>query len=113
MRRHARHRSVIVALAALAALIAGCGVSIIYASFTIGGNVNGLAAGSLLILLLNGNDTIEITGNGPFAFHQPVPEGDSYSVTVGTQPMGQECSVTSGSGSGVTADVSSVSVQCF
>ena len=34
-------------------------------------------------------------------------------VTVGTQPSGQSCSVSSGSGSSVTANVSSVSVSCL
>ena len=49
---------------------------------------------------------------GCFAFSTPVAYGGSYSVTVGTQPVGETCTVSNGSGAGVTAAVSNVSVTC-
>jgi hypothetical protein len=36
----------------------------------------------------------------------------SYAVTVGTQPIGQTCIVANGSGSGVTANITNVTVTC-
>ena len=81
-------------------------------TYTIGGTVTGLASGTQLTLDDNGADPTTVTANGSFSFATPVAYGGSYSVTVGTQPSGQTCTVGGGSGSAVHADVSSVSVSC-
>lgn len=83
--------------------------------FTVGGYVGGLAAGAQVTLLDNGGDTLTVTANGAFTFATAIPANGSYSVTVGTQPAGQTCSVTGGSGNGATTNnynVTSVRVSC-
>ncbi len=82
-------------------------------TFTIGGTVTGLAAGQQVTLLNNGSDAKVVVANGVYAFTTPVPFNGSYAVTVGTQPVGQNCSVSSGSGSGVVAPITNVAVNCL
>lgn len=77
---------------------------------TIGGTVNGLT-GVGLVLQRNGGNDLAITANGVFTFTNPVAVGASYTVTVQTQPTGQTCTVTNGSGTANTA-VTNVTVTC-
>ena len=79
---------------------------------TVGGSIAGLAAGQRVTLKNNAADPLTVTANGAFSFSIPVAYNGSYAVTVDTQPTGQTCTVTGGSGSSVTASVSSVSVTC-
>jgi 6-phosphogluconolactonase (cycloisomerase 2 family) len=81
-------------------------------TFPIGGTVSGLAGGQQLTLRNNGADPTLISTNGAFSFATPVAYGANYAVTVGTQPVNQVCSVSNGSGSGVTAGISNVSITC-
>jgi 6-phosphogluconolactonase len=81
-------------------------------TFTVGGAVSRMIAGTQLILDDNGADALTVGANGAFTFSSPVPLDGSFAVTVGTQPAGQVCTVSSGSGSGVTANVTGVSVSC-
>ena len=93
--------------------LAGCGSGsggTALTSFTVGGTVSGLAAGTL-VLQNNGGNNLSITANGSFTFSNPVVQGSSLNVTVLTQPSGQFCSVTGGTGS-VTSNISNVSVSC-
>jgi 6-phosphogluconolactonase (cycloisomerase 2 family) len=80
--------------------------------FTIGGTVKGLASGESVTLENNGGNALTVSGNTSFVFSTPVLQHGSYSVTVMTQPLGQICTVTSASGSDVTANVTSVAVVC-
>ena len=80
--------------------------------FTIGGAVSGLIAGNSLELLDNGNNPITVSANGGFEFTMPIDRGSAYAVTVGTQPAGQTCAITNGSGADLLENVSSVSVVC-
>lgn len=81
-------------------------------SYTLGGNISGLA-GSGLVLQDNGGGNLSITANGTFTFAATVPSGNSYNVTVLTQPANpaQNCSVTNGSGT-ATSNVTNVQVTC-
>ena len=81
-------------------------------TFTVAGTVSGLATGQQVTLQNNGTNPVTVTANGSFSFSTPVAFNGSYAVTVGTQPSGQTCSVSNGSGSGVTANVSNVQVTC-
>jgi hypothetical protein len=81
-------------------------------TYAVGGTVSGLGVGQQVTLKNNAADPLTVTANGAFNFSTPVAYNGSYSVTVGTQPTGQICTVNSGSGSSVTASVSSVSVSC-
>jgi hypothetical protein len=77
----------------------------------LGGTVSGLQLGSVT-LLNNGGDAqiVSFGGSQNFAF-PPVAEGDSYDVTVGAQPTGQNCTVTAGSGTMGGSDVN-LAVTC-
>jgi hypothetical protein len=78
-------------------------------TFTIGGTVSGLNG---QVELRNGNERLTVTSNGPFTFATRVTSGTSYSVTVATQPTGQQCSVSNGSGTVGQANVTNVDVSC-
>ena len=77
--------------------------------YTVGGSVSGLT-GSGLVLQNNGRDDLSVTGN--FTFARRLADGDSYAVTVKTQPTGQVCTVSNGSGTIQGANVTNVAVQC-
>jgi 6-phosphogluconolactonase (cycloisomerase 2 family) len=80
-------------------------------AYDIGGAVSGLSVpGDSVMLLLNGSNAFTIDANGNFTF--PTPVAGSYAVTVGIQPAGKTCTVSGGSGTGITADVSNISVTC-
>jgi hypothetical protein len=79
-------------------------------TYTVGGTVSGLAGAGLV--LQDGADGLEISANGEFTFPTARPDGSAYAVTVGYQPFGQSCSVTSGSGTISGANVTDVSVTC-
>jgi hypothetical protein len=80
-------------------------------TFTVGGTVSGLSSGSSVTLLDNGTNSLTVTANGTFTFTTALDYGATYSVTVGTQPSGETCTVTAGSGT-VTKKVSTVKVTC-
>ncbi|WP_155644362.1 right-handed parallel beta-helix repeat-containing protein [Burkholderia territorii] len=82
--------------------------------YPIGGRLEGMANGQQVTLLNNGNDPLTLTANGNFTFATPVAYLGSYNVTIGTQPNGQNCVVTSnGSGSGVKSAVTDVVMTCY
>ncbi len=82
-------------------------------TYTIGGNVSGLA-GSGLVLQNNGADDLSIAADGGFTFATPQADGSTYSVTLLSQPTGlnQTCTVTGSAGTLAGADVGNVSVSC-
>ncbi|MFD2378786.1 hypothetical protein ACFSTJ_16695 [Ottowia pentelensis] len=82
------------------------------ATYTIGGTVSGLGAGKSVGLLNNGGDGVTVNANGGFTFATALASGAAYNVTVGTQPTGQTCSVTNGSGTVGAANITNVAVAC-
>ncbi len=74
----------------------------------IGGTLTGLAANTVLVLHNKGADALRLTANGTFQFAEPSAD---YRVEVATQPAGQTCTVTHGSGT-ATAPVADVQVNC-
>jgi len=80
---------------------------------TVGGSVSGLS-GSGLVLQNNGGDDLGISGNGDFTFATALASGDTYNVTVLTQPSSpvQVCSVVNGNGTLSGAEITNVSVSC-
>jgi hypothetical protein len=64
----------------------------------IGGSVSGLGDGRSVTLLNNGADPLTVTRNGSFVFNDTVEANAAYAVTVGTQPVGQNCSISNGTG---------------
>ena len=78
--------------------------------YTVGGTMSGLTG--TVSLLNNGGDALSVSSNGSFTFLTSLGDGAAYAVTVGTQPDGQTCEVTSGSGTIASANVMDVSVAC-
>jgi hypothetical protein len=79
--------------------------------FTIGGTLTGLT-GTGLVLQDNGGDNLTVSANATsFTFATPVTGGSAYSVTLLTQPAGETCTLSNGSGT-ATANVTNVTVAC-
>ena len=79
--------------------------------YLIGGTLAGLGGGASVVLLDNGGDALTLTANGTYDFATPLLNSDVFDVTVGTQPIGELCLVTGGSGS-VVSDVNFANVSC-
>jgi sugar lactone lactonase YvrE len=83
-------------------------------TYSIGGTVAGLAAGSSVVLQDNNNingDSLTVA-NGAFTFAKQVAYNSAYGVSVLTPPTGGEaCTVNNGSGTVLAGDVS-VTVVC-
>lgn len=81
-------------------------------AFSVGGTVSGLQ-GSGLQLRNNGGDDLAIASNGSFTFATPLASGNTFEVTIATQPNrpSQTCTVADGSGT-VGGDVRTVKVSC-
>jgi hypothetical protein len=82
-------------------------------SYTVGGVVSGLS-GTGLTLQNNGGNDLTVSANGSFSFSTPMNSGGTFAVTVKTQPTGptQICSVSQGSGTVATGNVTTVMVVC-
>ena len=82
-------------------------------AYSIGGTVTGLT-GAGLILQNNGGSNLAISSDGPFTFAGTIVSGAAYSVTVLTQPSSpaQTCSVSNGTGSVASANVTNIVVSC-
>ncbi len=80
-------------------------------TYTVGGSVSGLSG--TLLLHNNGGDDLSLTANGAFTFATALADNAAYSVTVASQPNGQSCIVTNGTGKIAGANVSNVAVTCI
>ena len=65
------------------------------AEYNISGSMSGLAG---LVTISNDGDSLLLTANSNFTFANEVSAGQTYSVTVLSQPTGQTCIVSNGSG---------------
>jgi hypothetical protein len=79
-------------------------------TYTIGGAVTGLTGS--VTLLDNGANALTLSADGSFSFTTALAAGSAYAVTVSTQPTGETCTVSNGSGKVATADVTNVAVAC-
>jgi 6-phosphogluconolactonase (cycloisomerase 2 family) len=82
--------------------------------FTVGGSISGLTS-SGLVLHDNGGDALTVPANAKsFVFTTSIASGAAYAVSVATQPSNpaETCTVTSGSGSVGTDNVTTVSIAC-
>ena len=80
------------------------------ASYTVGGSVSGLSG--TVVLQDNGGDALSVAANGSFTFATPLASGAAYAVTVRTNPAGQVCTVSGGSGTVGSGNVTGVAVSC-
>jgi hypothetical protein len=79
-------------------------------NYSIGGALSGLIG--TVVLTDNAADDLSLVANGVFTFATALSSGATYNVTVATQPAGQTCTVSNGSGTVGSADVTNVSVTC-
>jgi len=81
--------------------------------FMVGGSATGLS-GSGLVLQNNGGDNLIVSASGAFTFATPLITGDSYNVSVLSQPLApsQTCVVSNGSGTVGIANVTGIAVVC-
>lgn len=81
---------------------------------TVGGSVSGLAGGEV-VLQLNGADDLTVKANGKFKFANVMKKGNTYSVTVKTQPalpVKQTCKISQETGSIAGAAINNIEVSC-
>jgi 6-phosphogluconolactonase len=94
-------------------LAAGCGGgSSAPATFSLGGTVVGLNSGVKFTLQDKGGASLEVASNGAFSFANKLPTGSNYDVGISSQPAGQRCQISQGSGSIASAPVTSIAVTC-
>lgn len=81
------------------------------ATYQVGGTAQGVS-GAGLMLLNNGAERLAVPASGSFVFAAALASGASFNVSIASQPSGQLCSVSNGSGSVADADVASIAVSC-
>jgi hypothetical protein len=85
-------------------------------SYRVGGTVAGLAGSDLGLRIDTGGgdgESIDVSGNGPFAFSLAFSTGDTYTVSVEHAPVpAQDCTIENGSGTVGDGDVTDVVVTC-
>ncbi len=79
-------------------------------SETVNATVLGLSGGTLA--LTDGTDSANVTANGTYTFKTALAVGTTYNVTVATQPAGETCTVSNGSGTVSSSGTIDVSIQC-
>ncbi|HNH09158.1 MAG TPA: hypothetical protein PK683_11710, partial [Leptospiraceae bacterium] len=80
------------------------------ASFKIGGTVSNLSG--TLILSNNGSDSLTLNTSGSYVFTSPVLSGNSYSVSVQSQPTSQNCVIQNAQGTVGSSDISNIDITC-
>ena len=82
-------------------------------TYTVGGTLSGVTTSGLVLKLNNTSSLLIPAGATSFRFSSALQGSSSYEVTIGAQPAGKTCSVTS-NGSGIIsiADITNVTVQC-
>lgn len=103
----------------LLAIVSGCGGSSsggnTTTTYTIGGTISGLTNTSSGLVLQNnsGNNLSISAGAASFTFSTAIAGGGAYNATVLTQPAQMSCSVTSGTGTVGSANVSNIAIKCI
>jgi hypothetical protein len=99
------------AIASGVLVLAACGGSSSGPPLNLSGTVSGLTTTGLSLTTLGVN--LEISaGATTFTFGPILTDGIVYDVTVPDQPAGQLCTVTNGTGTATTANISNVVVTC-
>ena len=102
--------------AALALALIGCGGGggggTGTTSYSVGGTVSGLVGSGSVVLRENISDNnLTVTTNGTYTFTVQVASGSAYLITVLTQPAGQTCTISGGTGI-ISGNVMHVDVAC-
>lgn len=81
-------------------------------TYTIAGTISGLTSTGL-VLQNNGTDSLTVAANATtFQFQTAIAAGGGYGVVPLAQPAGLTCTVSSGVGSKVNANIDSIRVTC-
>lgn len=82
-------------------------------TYTVGGTLSSVTSAGLVLKLNNTASLLIPTGATTFKFASSLQGNTAYEVTIGAQPVGKFCSVTS-NGSGIIsiANITNVTVQC-
>ena len=98
-------------LCLIAAALSGCHDATPASSpIFVTGTATGLTGSAVL---QNGpGASLTVTANGQFSFAMPIAAGSSYAVTVQTQPAGQTCKLSNGSGTAGSTNVTDVALTC-
>jgi sugar lactone lactonase YvrE len=82
------------------------------ATFTVGGSLSGLGVNKSVAVQDATGASIVLNANGNFTLLSGVPSGATYSLSIKTQPQGQFCGLSNGSGTVANASVNNVAVVC-
>ncbi|MCC6275308.1 MAG: hypothetical protein IT569_05595, partial [Leptospiraceae bacterium] len=83
------------------------------ATYLVGGTISGLVSGTLTLNLNSSTDLVIAAGGTSFQFSDVLSTGSNYTVTVKSNPSGSSCTVTNGTGTIASADISSVAITCI
>lgn len=80
-------------------------------SVKVGGLLSGLGTGNSVLLQNSSSDSLTLAQNGAFNFPTSISNGNSYSISVKTQPSSQTCTVLNGSGTAYS-DIVNILIFC-
>ncbi len=81
-------------------------------AYSIGGPISGLTA-SGLVLQNNGGDNLTVPANATsFVFSTPLTSGETYHITILSEPVGQNCLIQNGTGIVSNHPVTSIDITC-
>ncbi len=100
-----------------AADVTGIAVTCTTTKYSVGGTITGLTADKTIELQNTSGDTLVLTtaveSYPAFTFSIELDDEGAYSATILTEPDGQQCAVTNGSGNLAGADITDISVECY
>lgn len=76
------------------------------------GTLTGLTGSNTVTLQNNGEDTLILSSNGSFIFPTSLLNGNTYNVTVLTQPATETCTVMNGSGTIAGSNITNITINC-
>ncbi len=97
--------------------LVGCGgggstsIDVSDSRFSLTATVSGLGS-SKQLQLSNGSEFLTATSNGSIQFQNELTTGSQYSIAIASQPVGQTCTVTNGSGVVSKNNITEISVSC-
>lgn len=98
-------------LSVVCILLIGCGGGspVVY---SLSGNLIGLNSGQRLVISNNGGENITLSANTSFSLPDQILQNGNWSVVVVSQPKGQLCTISNGSGSAAIGDMRNIEISC-
>lgn len=79
--------------------------------YTIGGQISGLLGN--LVLQLNGGSDLSVDTDGSFIFSSSLATAKNYTVSVLSQPTGQNCSLSNATGTIGSSNITNITATCI